>query len=129
MKFDADKQRGAKYKELGPITCCSVVPNTTYQDLVEKGMKEFLVMMWLGVMPDLSTFWLTVKEANFLITSTAIHGIYQNTSMPMVYILQKPSYTVFKLVLINIAIHIAMQRARFGSTLRLCRSFISLIMK
>lgn len=41
MKFDADKQRGAKCKELGPITCCLVVPNTTYEDLVERGIKEF----------------------------------------------------------------------------------------
>ena len=41
MKFDVDKQRGAKCKELGPVTCCSVMPSTTYEDLVERGIKEF----------------------------------------------------------------------------------------
>ena len=41
MKFDSDKLRGTKRKELGPITCCSVAPTTTYQELLEKGIKEF----------------------------------------------------------------------------------------
>ena len=41
MKFDFEKQRGTKCKELGPITCVSVAPTATYQELLEKGIKEF----------------------------------------------------------------------------------------
>ena len=41
MKFDSEKQRGTKCKELGPITCCSVAPTATYQELLDKGIEEF----------------------------------------------------------------------------------------
>jgi len=41
MKFDQEKQRGTKRKELGPITSCSIPPDASYQDVLAKGIEEF----------------------------------------------------------------------------------------
>lgn len=70
MKFDADKQRGVKCKELGPITSCSVVPTTTYEDLLEKGIEEFFDDNMAGR----ARYDYFLADVNFLMTLMEIPG-------------------------------------------------------
>ena len=65
MKFDSGKLRGTKRKELGPITCCSVAPTTSYQELLEKGIKEFFP---LQTTKDTNIFWQIPKVVSFPMT-------------------------------------------------------------
>ena len=41
MKFNPIQQRGVKCKELGPNVAMSIAPSSSYDEVVEKGKKEF----------------------------------------------------------------------------------------
>ena len=80
MKFDSEKQRGTKCKELGPITCCSVA-KIFFHPQAAKGT---------------SISWRIPRVVSFLTTSMDQIGLWVNIFTPMDSSHLKPSYIVFK---------------------------------
>ena len=90
MKFDQEKQRGTKRKELGPITSCSIPPDASYQDVLAKGIEEFFPSYSLIII------WQMPKVVKFQMTSVAHLGHWGNTYMDMAIFHLKLSFIVFK---------------------------------
>ena len=93
MKFNSGKLRGTKRKELGPITCCSIAPTTSYQELLEKGIKEFFPS---SDNQDTNFFWQIPKVVSFLMTLMGQLGHWVNIFTLMDFFHLKRSYIVFK---------------------------------